>query len=93
MRDSAKLAADGAIDQRVAMAVDVAPQRGDSVDVDVALSVIEVRAFAVVDHQRRLLVDPPLLLRERDAKGGVDRRRLGRRSYGFMHATLRRGRN
>src|SRR5688572_32440725 len=46
------------------MPVDVAPQRGDAVDVALAVGVDEVDAGAALDHQRLLLL-PLALLRER----------------------------
>src|SRR5947199_3689202 len=45
--------------------VHVAPQRRDAVDVRVAVAVVQIRALGVVDHQRRLLRTPGLLLGER----------------------------
>jgi hypothetical protein len=64
MRDAIELVADGAVDRRMAMAVDVAPQRRRAVDVALAVLGDQVGALGAVDHQR-LLLDPALLLRER----------------------------
>src|SRR2546421_248240 len=63
--DAPQLRADGGVDRRVSVAVDVAPQRGDAVDVRVAVGVIEVRALGVVDYHGGLLGAPLLLLGER----------------------------
>ena len=55
---------DRAVDPRVAMAVDVAPERGDAVEVAAALDVDQVAALGPLDHQR-LFLAPGLLLGER----------------------------
>ena len=52
------------VDRRVAMAVDVAPERRDAVEVAAALGVDQVGALAALDHQR-LFLAPALLLGER----------------------------
>ena len=49
---------------RVPMAVDVAPERADAVDVAVAVPVDQVGALGALDDER-LLVQPALLLGER----------------------------
>ena len=64
MGDALELVADRLVDQRVAVAVDVAPQRGDAVDVAPPVGVDQVGALAALDHQR-LLLGPVALLRER----------------------------
>ena len=53
-----ELRAHGAVDRRVAVAVDVAPQRRDAVDVAPALGVDQVGALGPLDHQR--LLAPPV---------------------------------
>ncbi len=62
--DLVELLAHGGVEHRVAVAVDRAPERGDAVDVAVAVDVDQVAALAALDHQR-LFVGPPLLLGER----------------------------
>ena len=52
------------VDQRMAVAVDVAPQRRDAVDVAPALGVDQVGALGALDHER-LLAAPVALLGER----------------------------
>ena len=47
----------------MAVAVDVAPERGDAVDVAAAVGVDQVGALAALDHQR-LFLAPALLLGE-----------------------------
>ena len=64
VRDPPELVAHGGVDRRVAVAVDVAPQRRDAVDVAVAVGVDQVGALGALDHQR-LLALPVELLRER----------------------------
>ena len=61
--DAVELLADGRVDRRVAVAVDVAPERGDAVDVAAAVGVDQVGALAALDHQR-LFLAPALLLGE-----------------------------
>jgi hypothetical protein len=58
-----ELVADGAVDVRVAMAVDVAPQGGDAVDVVAALIVDQLPALGTHDRER-LFLAPSLLLGE-----------------------------
>lgn len=53
MGDAVELIADGLIDLGDAVAVDVAPEAGDAVDVAVFLGVDEVDAFGVVDDEGR----------------------------------------
>src|SRR6266511_753749 len=62
--DPPELRADGLVDLRDAVAVDVAPERGNAVEVAVPERVDEVRAVARVDDER-LLREPVLHLRER----------------------------
>ena len=62
--DSLELVANGLVDQRVAMAVDVAPQRRDAVQVAAPVGVDQLVAPGPLDHQR-LLADPVPLLGER----------------------------
>ena len=64
MGDAVELLAQRRVDDGVAMAVDVAPERGDAVEVAAALAVDQVGALAALDHQR-LFLDPALLLGER----------------------------
>ena len=52
------------VDRRVAVAVDVAPERGDAVEVAAPLGVDQLGALGALDHQR-LLRHPVALLRER----------------------------
>ena len=54
VRDPVELVADRRVDRRVAVAVDVAPQRGDAVDVGVAVGVEQVVPSARAIDQRRL---------------------------------------
>ena len=54
MGDPLELVADRAVDQRMAVPVDVAPKRRDSVDVPLSLRVDQVGAVGALDHQRRL---------------------------------------
>ena len=62
--------ADGRVDARMAVAVDVAPQRRDAVDVGVAVGVPERAALGALDDQR-VLVAPALLLGERVPEDGA----------------------
>ena len=62
--DLLELLGDRPVDPLVAMAVDVAPERGDAVDVAPALAVDQVAALAALDQQR-LFLAPALLLGER----------------------------
>ncbi len=62
--DAVELFAQRRVDAGVAMPVDVAPQRGDAVDVAPALAVDQLRSLSPLDHQR-LFLDPALLLGER----------------------------
>jgi hypothetical protein len=62
--EALELDADAGVDQVMAVAMDVAPQRGDAVDVGVPVGVVERRALGALDDQGRLL-RPALLLRER----------------------------
>ncbi len=50
--DAVQLRADGRIQPRMAMAVDIAPQAADAVDVGVAVDVEERAALGPLDHQR-----------------------------------------
>ena len=50
---------------RVAMAVDVAPQRRHAVEVGVAVGVEQRAAVRALDEQHLLVLRPPLLLGER----------------------------
>jgi hypothetical protein len=63
VRDAIELVLDGDVDGRVAVAVHVAPQRGDAVDVGVALGVVERRVLGRLDDREVLLL-PALLLGE-----------------------------
>jgi hypothetical protein len=63
VRDAIELVLDGDVDGRVAVAVHVAPQRGDAVDVGVALGVVERRVVRALDD-REVLLRPALLLGE-----------------------------
>jgi hypothetical protein len=62
--DAVELVAHRGVDARVAVPVDVAPERRDAVDVAVAVDVDQVRALGPIDDQQ-VLVHPALLLRER----------------------------
>ena len=62
--DPLELVVHGLVDQRVAVPMDVAPQRGDAVDVAIPLGVDEVGALGPLDHQW-LLSTPVELLCER----------------------------
>ena len=64
MGDGVELRLHRLVDPRMAMAVHVAPQRRDAVDVAAAVGVDQVGALAALDDQRVLLL-PALLLRER----------------------------
>jgi hypothetical protein len=64
VRDAVELRAHRCVDRRVAVAVDVAPQRRDAVDVGVAGRVVERAALGALDQHRRLGL-PPSLLGER----------------------------
>ncbi len=64
MGDAVELGADGGVDVGVAVAVDVAPERRDAVDVAVAVRVDQVGALRALDD-RRVLDGPAELLRER----------------------------
>ena len=63
--DAVELVAHGLVEGRVAVAVDVAPQRRDAVDVGAAVGVDQVGALRGGDDDRRLLVLPAALLGER----------------------------
>ena len=52
MGDATELVADRRVDRRVAVAVDVAPQRRDAVDVAAAVGVDQVGALAGLDRER-----------------------------------------
>ena len=52
MGDALELLAHRLVDERVTMAVDVAPQGRDAVDVAPAVGVHEVGALGRLDHQR-----------------------------------------
>jgi hypothetical protein len=62
--DAVELVMDRRVDGVVAVPVDVAPQRGDAVDVGVPVGVVESRPLRAVDDHW-LLLFPPLLLGER----------------------------
>ena len=62
--DAIELVAQRLVDQRMSMAVHVAPQRGVAIDVAPPVLVDEVGALGVVDHDR-VLGAPITLLRER----------------------------
>ena len=64
MRDAVELVAHGRVDLRVAVAVDVAPERRDAVDVAPAVDVDQVGALGALDDER-LLLHPAALLGER----------------------------
>src|ERR1035441_6016419 len=64
MRDLIELGSDRAVDRRVAMTVDVAPQRRDAVDVGAAVGVVQIGSLLAFDHQRGLVLAPALLLSE-----------------------------
>ena len=64
VRHPVELVADGPVDLRVAMAVDVAPERGDAVDVVAAVGVDQLPALGPLDRER-LFLAPTLLLGER----------------------------
>ena len=91
--DPPELLPDRRVDRRVSVPVNVAPQRRDPVDVDVPVGVEQVGALRVVDHDRRLLAAPALLLRERmpDSDGG--RPRQDRSWSASAQASSRAGRN
>jgi hypothetical protein len=65
-----ELIAQRGVDARVAVAVDVAPERRHTVDVPSAVDVDQVGALGAVDDQR-LLLDPALLLGERVPEVGA----------------------
>ena len=52
VRDLVELVAEGRVERGMAMAVDVAPERADAVEVATALDVEQVDALAAVDDQR-----------------------------------------
>src|SRR3954462_12479760 len=60
-----ELAPDGGVDGRVAVPVHVAPQRGDPVQVGVAVGVVQRAAVGTLDHQDLVVGGPALLLGER----------------------------
>jgi hypothetical protein len=64
VRDAVELAAHGRVDPRMPVAVDVAPERRDPVDVVAPVDVDQLAALGALDD-RRVLIGPPLLLRER----------------------------
>ena len=51
MGDAVKLIADGLIDRRVGMAVDIGPDRGIAIEVATALAVLENGAFASNENE------------------------------------------
>ena len=55
MRHFVELRADGGVDLRVAMAVDVAPQAAHAVDILVAVNVDQHAPFGPFDHKRLVL--------------------------------------
>ena len=72
MGHAVELVAHGGVDARVAVAVDVAPERGDAVDVAAAVGVDQVGALGALDDQR-LLLAPGALLGERMPEVGAVR--------------------
>ena len=72
--DPVELIADRAVDGRVAVPVDVAPQRRGAVDVAGAVGGDQVGALAALDHERLLLL-PAALLGERMPEVTVVERR------------------
>ena len=89
-----ELRADRAVDLRMAMPVNVAPQRRDAVDVRVAVDVIQVGPLGAIDHERWLALAPGLLLGERmpevAAVGGEE---LGGRAHPRRQLISAPGRN
>ncbi len=78
VRHAGELVAHGAVDRRMAVAVDVAPQRRDAVEIAVAVRVVERATLGALDDQR-LLLAPALLLGERvPERPLVDRYKLPR---------------
>ena len=55
MGDLVELISDGLVDLRDLVAVDVAPEAGDAVDVAVAFGVDQVKALGPVNDQRGLI--------------------------------------
>ena len=68
--DAVELVADRLVDPGVPVAVDVAPERRDAVDVASAVRVDQVGSLGTLDHER-LLVTPALLLGKRMPEVGV----------------------
>src|ERR1035441_3507337 len=64
MRNPIELGPDRAVDGRVAMTVDVAPQRRDAVNVGAAIGVVQVGSLSALDHERGFVLPPVLLLGE-----------------------------
>jgi hypothetical protein len=62
--DPVELLAQRRVDAGMAMPVDVAPQRGDPIDVAATVAADQLRPLGPLDH-RRLFLDPALLLGER----------------------------
>jgi hypothetical protein len=83
----------GGVDGRMAVPVDVAPERRDAVDVGVALGVVEVRPVGMFDDHGRLLVLPGLLLSEGMPNGAPIRLDEGRRAAHERQISHRLGRN
>jgi hypothetical protein len=63
MGDAVELVANGLVDRRMSMAVDVAPEGGDTVQIPAPLRVDQLRSLTGLDHQR-LLLHPATLLSE-----------------------------
>jgi hypothetical protein len=60
VRHPVELITDSLVDLRMAMAVDVAPERGDAVDVVAAIGVDQLPALRPLDRER-LFLTPTLL--------------------------------
>ena len=60
MGDVVKLIANGLIDRRVGMAVDIGPDRGIAIEVATALAVLEHGAFAANENERAVVRFAPV---------------------------------
>jgi hypothetical protein len=67
VRDAVELLAHGLVERRMSMAVDVAPERGDTVQIATPVGVDQLDPLGRLDHQR-FLSNPITLLRERVPK-------------------------